>query len=504
MAVPLKRGAVAGVPAVAALVGGALAWNHLLVGVFYDDGIYAGLAWSLSHGGGFAYPNLPGTPAAIHFPPLYPLILAPFFGIFSVDVAGAAGRLLNIAALAWGSWLIARHAVRLRILGDTPPWVSEALVAAAALAIPVLTVLGVLLSEPLFTLALAGVLTLLDAPFESWTGRRALGIGLLTAAALLLRSVGIALLVASLVTAWRHRASWKTVALLLVPGVIAGAAWALWVAVHRSGVDPALGPDYGSYAEIVKQAGFRTFLGSLTDLPRPLSVLTLNWVPSRWVYFALGIPALIVGGVGLCAFARRSSAGWMLIAYLVILTLWPYPPDRFLWAVLPWLGLAFAAGVVTCWGTGKRMIQVPALALAVLLAFGYARYEVRGVANRWWDLTARRISANMAELLPAIDSLPATSVVATDNEPMAWLYTRRRAVPFYLFAYSGRQLLQPVPGYQMAYLQRLGVTHVLLSGPGTGSAAQLDRLVGAYPNALSVVRRWPDGRALYQVRRDHP
>src|SRR4029077_232931 len=48
----------------AALAGGVLAWNHLLVGVFYDDGIYAGLAWALGHGAGFVYPNLPGTPAA--------------------------------------------------------------------------------------------------------------------------------------------------------------------------------------------------------------------------------------------------------------------------------------------------------------------------------------------------------------------------------------------------------------------------------------------------------
>lgn len=504
MAVALNRGRTVGAGAgVAALVGGALAWNHLLVGVFYDDGIYAGLAWALGHGAGFAYPNLPGTPAAIHFPPLYPLILAPFFRILSVDSAGAIGRLLNILGLAWASWLIARHAARLRLVGAG--WVSEALVAAAALAIPVLSILGVLLSEPLFTLAVAGAVTLLDAPPEAWppTPRRALGIGLLTAAALLLRSVGIALLLACAVTAWRRRASWKTALLLLAPGVLAGAGWALWVVARRNGVDPALGPDYGSYTEIVQQAGFRTFLGSLTDLPRPLSVLTLNWVPTRWVYYALGIPALVVGGVGLCALARRSSAGWMLLAYLGILVFWPYPPDRFLWAVLPWLGLAFAAGVTACWATRRRVLQVPAVILAALLAFGYARYEARGISHRWWDLTARRISENMAELLPAIDSLPATSVVASDNEPLVWLYTRRRAVPFYLFAYSGRQLLQPLPAFQMAYLQRMGVTHVLLSGPGTGSATQLERLLGAYPNAFTVARLWPDGRTLYELRRDH-
>jgi hypothetical protein len=142
--------------------------------------------------------------------------------------------------------------------------------------------------------------------------------------------------------------------------------------------------------------------------------------------------------------------------------------------------------------------------LAALLAFGYARYEARGLANHWWDLTATRISENLTDLLPAIDSLPRDAVVATDNEPLVWLYTRRQAVPFYLFAYSGRQLLQPLPDFQMAYLRRVGATHVLLSGLGTGSAEQLNRLLGAYPGAFTVLRRWSNGRALFLVRRDHP
>jgi len=150
------------------------------------------------------------------------------------------------------------------------------------------------------------------------------------------------------------------------------------------------------------------------------------------------------------------------------------------------------------------LIQVPVAVLAALLAFGYVRYEARGLANHWWDLTATRISANLTELLPAIDSLPADAVVATDNDPLVWVYTHRRAVPFYLYAYSGRQLLQPLPDFQMSYLRRVGVTHVLISGLGTGSAEQLDRLLGAYPGVFTVVRRWSNGRALFEVQRDHP
>ena len=60
-----------------ALGGGALALNHQLVGVFYDDGLYAGIAYALSHGLGYVHPHLPGHPAVVHYPPLFPLVLAP-------------------------------------------------------------------------------------------------------------------------------------------------------------------------------------------------------------------------------------------------------------------------------------------------------------------------------------------------------------------------------------------------------------------------------------------
>ena len=53
-----------------ALAVGALALNRALIGVFYDDGLYAGLATALAHGSGYVHPHLPGTPAAVHDPPL--------------------------------------------------------------------------------------------------------------------------------------------------------------------------------------------------------------------------------------------------------------------------------------------------------------------------------------------------------------------------------------------------------------------------------------------------
>src|SRR6266480_5967378 len=132
------RGAAVVVFAVT-LACGALALNRQLVGVFYDDGLYADVAYALTHGLGYVHPHLPGHPAVVHFPPLYPLVLAPFFGTLSVQGAGFAARLLNILLAALAAGLIAWHAARSELLGTyAPRWLAAAVVAASAVALPML------------------------------------------------------------------------------------------------------------------------------------------------------------------------------------------------------------------------------------------------------------------------------------------------------------------------------------------------------------------------------
>ena len=47
-----------------------------VVGVWHDDGVYALLGRAIATGQGFHYTQFPGAPAATHYPPLYPLLLA--------------------------------------------------------------------------------------------------------------------------------------------------------------------------------------------------------------------------------------------------------------------------------------------------------------------------------------------------------------------------------------------------------------------------------------------
>ena len=487
-----------------AVLAGALTLNRNLVGVFYDDGVYAGLGWALGHGLGYVHPNLPGTPAAVHFPPLYPLLLAPLFRALPVAAAALAGKVLNVGLAAVGAGLIAWHATRRELLGpDAPRWLAAVVVAAASLAVPVLTVLTALLSEPLFGLLLAGAIVCADdLPAGSGApSRRAVLAGVGAAAALLARSIGVAAgvgIVVFLMVVRRVEA--KTALLTALPVVLATLAWGWWTLSHRAGIDPAIAAGYGTYGDVIRQAGLSALATGSLDLSRPLAVLTLGWVPSVPVYYLLAVPALVVGLYGLIVLVSRSAIGATLVVYLAILAVWPVRADRFLWAVLPWIALAWAAGALALWRHAR--LRLPLLVLATALTLGYAVYEARGFAGRWWAVSGQGISANFAELLPWVETLPADAVLATDADPLVSLYTGRRTVPLYVYAYRGAGDAVFPPSEQLAFFQRAGVTHVLLGGPGE-SAAQLDALLGAVPGRLKLVHRWPGQRLAFEMTGEH-
>ena len=492
---------------------GLLTLNRALVGVFYDDGLYAGLATALASGLGYVHPNLPGMPGAVHYPPLYPVVLTPIFGLFSVQTAATLAKVLNALLGAGAAGLIAWHATRTDLLGlpERPRrWVPAALVFAAAVAIPVLATQTVLFAEPLFAVLLALAVIATDRQQSPWI------IGTAGALALLTRSIGIAIVAGVVCFLLAHRTRWlalrspspegrggqgvRTVIPIVVPPAVAALAWTIWVSTHRAAIDPELALGYGTYLAHIDQAGLSAIAVNVPDMSRPLEALAFGWIGVRWLYAILSMLALGVGLYGLVLLARRSAVGFVLIFYFLILAVWPHPPDRFLWAVLPWLFLAWAAGLIALARQWPRL-RIPTAVFGTLVALGFLYYQARGFAGRWWDTQARAISANFAELLPVVSTLPDSAVVATDDEALVWLYTRRRAVPLYLERYHGSEVVRPTPVEHRAYLDRMGVTHILLASSSSPSAIELRGLIGSYPQLLSALYRWPDGRWLFAVNR---
>lgn len=486
-----------------ALVVGAFALGTSLVGVFYDDGLYAGLATALASGMGYVHPHIPGAPAAVHYPPLYPVVLTPLFGLLSVTNAGFAAKVLNLLLAASGAGLIAWHANTTQLLGATAPrWLALAIVAAAAIAIPVLATQSVLFAEPLFGVLVATVIIAADRgrAIAADRGRAPWITGTAVALAFLTRSIAVALMAGVVCFLIARRPPLRTWVALLLPLAVSALGWGIWVATHAREIDPALALGYGTYAEPLRQAGLSALAANVPDLSRPLEVLVFGWVPVRWAYAVLATVSLGIGLYGLAVVSRRSAIGWSLTFYLLILAVWPYPPDRFIWVVLPWLGLTWAAGGVEIWRRWPRA-RVPLAFLAALVTAGFLHYEARGFAGRWWHTQARAISANFAELLPVVARLPPTAVVATDDDPLVWLYTRRLSVPFYIERYNGGELVPHTVAEHRAYLERMGVTHVLLASASSPSARELRGLMGAYPTWFTGVYRWSGGRWLFVVNR---
>jgi hypothetical protein len=365
---------------------------------------------------------------------------------------------------------------------------------AAAVAIPVLATQGVLFAEPLFSGLLAVSVIEADRSTRPWVA------GLAAALALLTRSIGIAIVAGILGFLLLHRAPRRVLLAVVLPGVVAAIAWGLWVLIHARQIDPALALNYGTYLAPVSQAGLSAVAANIRDLPRPLEVLAFGWIPVAWAYFVLAMTSLAIGLYGLVIVSRRSAIGPILVPYLLILAIWPYPPDRFLWAVLPWLALIWGVGLVELSKRWSRL-RIPLAVFAAIAAGGYLYFEFRGVESRGWASQARGISANFAELLPVVQNLPDSAVLASDDEALVWLYSRRLSVPLYLESYRGRELNRPTPAEHRAYLERMGVTHVLLASATSPSAIELRALIGVYPSLFTAIYRWPDGRWLFAVNR---
>src|SRR5438445_12633205 len=156
----------------------------------------------------YVHPNLPRMPAGVHFPPFYPVVLAPVFGLLPVAAAALAAKILNALLAAAAAGLIAWHALRSEMLGPgLPRWVAAAVVTAAAIAIPVLATQTVLFAEPLFGLLLAIVIITI---YSVSAARGPWSAGIIAALALLTRSIGVAVIAGAVCFLLARRAAVRT------------------------------------------------------------------------------------------------------------------------------------------------------------------------------------------------------------------------------------------------------------------------------------------------------
>lgn len=466
-----------------------------LVGAFYDDGIYVTGAKALAEGSGYRNIHLPGAPPMVHYPLLYPAMLSLLWRAWPAFPANVTlFQLADALALGAAAWVIARHAGRIGV----PAVARYPLLALGFAAYPLLALIGVRFAEPLFLVLLAGAVALADR--EHLDPKAALAAGALAGLAALTKSIGVCAVAGIPLALWL-RGRRRSALLAAAPGIALVLPWMAWVALQAGEVDPRLA-NYTPYAQVVGQTGLGPMLEGLIKLralwPVP-ELLLLRLPPWAFAPLAALVIALLVWG-SVASFRRAPALVTTLVAYLLISTVWPYSPHRFVWIVMPWLGLLAAAGWMNLWRVG-RAGQAVAMLVAAAVTVGYLRIETLSLTGRRFARPAERGAQAFRVLTASIGAeVPKDAVIASEDEALIYLYTGRRSVPSHLFRWQGIGTA-PVPGAEaVRYWCEVGVTHLAITGPGGPVSEIIAELQQRPSPAVRPLFRITNGPALYHFQ----
>ncbi|MCY7380930.1 MAG: hypothetical protein LH467_16540 [Gemmatimonadaceae bacterium] len=489
-----------------ALASGIAVVDARLVGVVHDDAMYVILARSLASGEGYRYLNLPGAPAATHFPPGYPALLAMVSWIAPAFPASVVVfKALNAVFLAAAAVLLVRFA-QARAMGAR--W-AIALGAASAVSVPLLVLGSMVLSEPFFLAVLLLLLPALESLAERPASvRQALLLGVAIGLCTLVRSHGIVLVPAvAIVLGWRGR--WRDAALVSGAAVVTLLPWQVWSAVHSGTLPAPLLGNYDTYTSWWVRGVRLSGIGMVGDtlartVPEVLEMLAVLFSPLRAsaartaTVVALGALA----AAGAWSVRRRMPVTLLFVAgYACIVLVWPFNPSRFVWGVWPLLLLFVTAGAHAAAARPSRFAWPARAALLTAFAWvtvGYAGYEARGIRGSWWSSIAR---VNSQRIAPAIMWTMANTapgdVIAAEDEGAIFLYTGRRTTP--VFSFTTAQYLRDHSAAENAteglgpILSAYPVRTVIVGSRKTVDAA--DFLVNSPTPRLALRADFPGGVA---------
>ena len=483
------------------------------VGLQQDDGHYLVAARSIADGWGYRAAQTPGRPWQTKFPPVFPLSLSVGWSLSSDWPAVAhwqALETLTFGAIAAGLLCL----VMVRTAGLSNPLAALATVAGSTAA-ALLAITAQDMSEPLFMLWIAVAIWSLNVPDDS---RFAKTRGVWLALMVLTRSAGLLMCVGAIVWLWRRRALTWTV---VVPVGLAVVGWFGWVQFASIG---ARAPVYEvSYLQWLATVGLtawpRIVADNLLAVPvhggslvvqAPMMMLPTALRPACGFFAGLAVVAAVV-------WAARSSAGawpWLLAVYVAGIVLWPWPPSRFLVAVLP---LAFCSVLAaTRPGSGAR--RAVAIVLMVLGLSNTVAAVERTFDPRWtrgYALVGAAIApwSEYTALLNAIRrTTPPDAVIASVVDSMVFLYTDRHGVFPYLQD-TIRLNYSPIPsvGGWRELDERLTTTGAAflarLPAPTWAHTGALDETIAALraarPGRLRSIYRGADDRfELLEIVRD--
>lgn len=430
---------------VAALATSAIAFSVMtsdLIGFFFDDAIYALVAKAIAEGKGFVYPHLPGEPAAIHYPPLWSLVLSLGFR-FGPEFPLNAGwlRMVNPLLIGVAAYLATIFAARHMGLR---PVVAAALTVLAFTSIQVQWLVNTLLSETLFLVLCFGAWLIAERARSSARVGLWIVAGFVVGLAILTRTLGVALaggLVVGLL--WERR--WRESAAFAGAVVLTMLPWQLYVSRTAPDFPVEILGTYGPYLDYVLTGYREAGIGLVLEVARKNLIETWQFIgvplqpfgPVAWRGW-LVLLAGVLGVVGFVAMLRRAALRPFAIAALLYtgaVIVWPFQVERFLWAIWPLYVFLVAAGAqaLLAWQPPRvgRTLHAAVWAVGLTLAIGHAAYNINGVRKDHIGKAPEVLAYRNLRVVRYVNSREDLrgKVIAADVAPMVALYSGEMVVP---------------------------------------------------------------------------
>jgi hypothetical protein len=372
-----------------------------------------------------------------------------------------------------------------------------------------------LLSEPLYLALLFLALWLTDRTSEQPTYGRLVAVGILAGLVLLTRTVGLALLGAVLLAIW-HRCGRRSALIAAAAALLIAAPWVVYALFRSSGVPDLLVPGYGSYGRLylalIADAPLAALDVAVTNVGATLQTLGGKLLPEAGatVESLVGAALVVLAAFGSRRIFRRAPAtatyAWL---YLVLISLWVFPPFRFVFilfplllalAVIGFLSLAERVAERTGANLGERL-RVAILVVGVAVLVHQAYLELGAVRARVWDGGQLVKSAVGQELIDWVsENTDRDAVVAFEFDPLVTLHTGRRAVPNnYIPVHSWYSRGDPPADGLARLFAGMGVDYVAVRRHIPAATEPIDQLLGGYPGSLELDYVTPGGVLIFKT-----
>jgi hypothetical protein len=495
-----------------------LSLPHVL-GALQDDAVYVALGKAIATGHGYHSIYAVGQPVHQKYPPGLPLLYAAVWAVGrslpAVVWAASTLSVLVTATAAGLLWWIARARLGLHPLVALICAIGPLLMDGAVLyfSLPI--------SEPYFVAGWAGSLLLVYRLHDRTTLGRAIALGLTAAATTLVRTEGVAIIAGLALALLIWRTPWRSLATCLAAALLPLLGWS-WLHARMLAAGPlTTQPDelpYLTWLPVHSVAGaLGLAMAALRVTWRGYWQLLPPWVSDVRVAGVLVLViclALAVAG-GVLLARRHPALPATVLAAMVVLLLWPWPQDRFVFSRLPFAGLLM--GVAIQQGVRRVAPRLRTLAYAALALFAVA-IAARGTTLRQFAYMPANtqavlgmaypgqfIAAN-ARFVPAVSQwlLAHTTPedrVLVDSPAAIYLYTGRRtvaeapagsAIAPSIFARPGRYLARRIRDDSVSVVVLTDITHDL--------ARDIIVLFQRCPGTLTPlgnVRWWGASRAFF-------